>query len=567
MTMAIRCGPVDADGDPITFSLLESPAGATIDPATGAIAWQPPGPGTYAFTVQAADDRGGMDTQTYVLTVTAGAAEPEPDITSTPPTVPSRDGTSPTLSPQRTRMARRCRIFLTDGTGRNVDRLATGEITWTPQFEQIGVHSATVPCAILAVGRARRRSPCRSAPTWITTRPTITSTPPDVVEAGAVYRYAVTATDADADALYYDLPLQPVGMSIHATTGLITWRPTDEQIGAAMWSSRLRDGHGGHDLQAFEILVRGPNTPPVVTLTPPSRAVVDRPLRYAVHAQDAENDPLTYRLDAAPTDMSIDADTGRVVWTPAAGQIGLHPVTVAVTDAYGGEVTQSFTIEVVATAANEVPAVVFAPRDKIQIGGTYYYRVPAVEPDYDPLTYSLPTAPVGMTVDEDGLVVWQPTGDQAGMNSVEIRVDDGQGGVVTDAFTIEVISQPENQTPVITSTPRMGTTVGQPYAYDVQAVDFDGDPLVYTFDQAPAGMSIDALRGTVRWTARPTQLGHQPVTVRVTDAQGASTTQVFVVTVRAVNTPPHITSPPPTDTRADVLYSYSVRPRISMATR
>ena len=350
-------------------------------------------------------------------------------------------------------------------------------------------------------------------------------------------------------------------MSIHATTGLITWRPTDEQIGACNVVLRVRDGHGGHDLQAFEILVRGPNTPPVVTSTPPSRAVVDRPLRYAVHAQDAENDPLTYRLDAAPTDMSIDADTGRVVWTPAAGQIGLHPVTVAVRDAYGGEVTQSFTIEVVATAANEVPGVVFAPRDTIQIGGTYYYRVPAVEPDYDPLTYSLPTAPVGMTVDEDGLVVWQPTGDQAGMNSVEIRVDDGQGGVVTHAFNIEVISR--------TGKPDTGDHFHPADGHDRRSAvrlrragsRLRRRSVGLHVRPAPAGMSIDALRGTVRWTARPMQLGNQPVTVRATDAQGASTTQAFVVTVRAVNTPPHITSPPPTDTRADALYSYSVRRR------
>ena len=135
---------VDADGDPITFSLIEAPAGATIDPASGAIAWQPPGPGTYAFTVQAADDRGGMDTQTYVLTVTAGAANQNPTITSTPPTgaVAGRDFAYAVAATDPDGEA--LSYYLTAApAGMSID-WRTGEITWTPQFEQIGVHSATV---------------------------------------------------------------------------------------------------------------------------------------------------------------------------------------------------------------------------------------------------------------------------------------------------------------------------------------------------------------------------------------------------------------------------------------
>jgi hypothetical protein len=59
-------------------------------------------------------------------------------------------------------------------------------------------------------------------------------------------------------------------------------------------------------------------------------------------------------------------------------------------------------------------------------------------------------------------------------------------------------------------------------------------------------MSIDAVRGTIRWTPTADQLGSQSVVVRVLDGQGGFATQSYTVAVRALNLPPGITSTPPT---------------------
>ena len=63
---------VDADGDPISFSLVEAPVDATIDAITGRINWAPPARGRLSLRVQADDGRGGRDTQEYEVHVTAG---------------------------------------------------------------------------------------------------------------------------------------------------------------------------------------------------------------------------------------------------------------------------------------------------------------------------------------------------------------------------------------------------------------------------------------------------------------------------------------------------------------
>ena len=76
---------IDPDGDVVTYSLVQAPEGASIDPTTGRIDWNPPNPGVIEFLVTADDGRGGVDTQAYAVTVTAGQPNDPPTITSIPP--------------------------------------------------------------------------------------------------------------------------------------------------------------------------------------------------------------------------------------------------------------------------------------------------------------------------------------------------------------------------------------------------------------------------------------------------------------------------------------------------
>ncbi|MDJ0960174.1 MAG: Ig-like domain-containing protein [Acidimicrobiia bacterium] len=63
---------VDIPIEPLTFSLSSAPAGASIDPATGAFTWTPTeaqGPGTYTFDVAVSDPGGAMSTTAVSITV------------------------------------------------------------------------------------------------------------------------------------------------------------------------------------------------------------------------------------------------------------------------------------------------------------------------------------------------------------------------------------------------------------------------------------------------------------------------------------------------------------------
>ncbi len=388
--------------------------------------------------------------------------------------------------------------------------------------------------------------------------PVFTSDPVLQVEQGLRYRYNASAYDPDRDTLSYDLLVRPEGMAVVASTGVVVWQPRTEQVGVHDVTLRVSDGRGGVDLQSFQITVSPANSVPVITSRPMGPAVAELPWQYQVRAQDADGDPITFSL-VGPVGMEIDATTGLTTWTPSLLQADAsHHVAITASDGRAST-TQAFDLPVVASATNDPPQITSTPRGSIRLGGTYFYQIEAFDPNGDPLGYGLNVYPAGMEVDQNGLVRWVPEPDQLGPNPVEIVVSDGRGGLATQGWSINVVEQDTNRPPTIVSTPPLSGTVGRLYAYDAKATDPDGDPLTWSLDVFPAGMSIDALGGTVRWTPTDGQLGQNQVVVRVTDAQGAYATQSYTVTVRSVNLPPGITSVPPTQAYVDELYVYAVR--------
>jgi hypothetical protein len=73
-------------------------------------------------------------------------------------------------------------------------------------------------------------------------RPIINSTPLTSATVGIEYSYQVMATDADGDSLAYSLNTVLEGMVIELNTGLITWTPTEEQVGEQEVEVEVSDG-------------------------------------------------------------------------------------------------------------------------------------------------------------------------------------------------------------------------------------------------------------------------------------------------------------------------------------
>jgi RHS repeat-associated protein len=390
--------------------------------------------------------------------------------------------------------------------------------------------------------------------------PAFASTPPATGTVGQRYDYAPAVSNPDGQPVTFDLPLHPDGMVVDPTTGALAWVPTAAQVGSQQVIVRVRDVRGDSVLQPFAVQVAPAVAPTFITSSPPTEpAVVGLPFVYQVQAQTVPGNVLAFRLDTAPQGMAIDAKTGLLTWTPTANRVGSQPVVITVSDDHGGQSSQSFTLGVVAAAPNQAPTITSRPGDTAGMGSTYFYAVQASDPDGDPLTYSLVAAPTGMTINAAGLLVWRPGAGQFGANAVKLQVSDGRGGTAEQDFTVNVVMHAFSPLPVIVSRPPLGATVGQPYQYDGQAQDPDGNPLVWSLDVAPVGMSVDPSRGTLRWVPTAAEIGPQNVVVRVTDTQAGGATQTFTIQVRGVNLPPVITSTPPTQAAVGSSYGYAVK--------
>ncbi|MEL4897465.1 putative Ig domain-containing protein [Crocosphaera sp. Alani8] len=413
------------------------------------------------------------------------------------------------------------------------------------------------------------------APVFTSTAPTGTLT------VGEQLFYQVQATDADNDALTFELAIGPQGMVLDAESGILLWEPTIEQAetlpGVLI---RVTDDQGGVATQYFELEVIAPNTPPLFTSTVPNISPqVGKLFSYQAKALDADGDILTYHLDTDISGITLDENTGLLRWTPTATDLGEQNLTIIAQDEKGGEIRQDLTLNVIDSTPNRLPDIVSTPVNFAPVNRPYLYQPVTVDEDGNPLTLTLDQAPDGMIVDEQGRIIWMPTIDQVGEHQVQLTVDDGQGGLATQTFTVVVQNRvpnlpsppPEtpdspdiqpsnppvaNHPPTITSSPNTSIDLNRIYQYSPTAQDPDGHSLFWQLESAPAGMVIDEDTGAIRWQPQPQQLGEHTVILAASDVLGQRVTQTFTLTVTGENTPPLISSIPSTKAGIDQVYTY-----------
>ncbi len=125
--------------------------------------------------------------------------------------------------------------------------------------------------------------------------------------------------------------------------------------------------------------------------------------------------PLTYSLVVGdPTNMTIDASSGVINWTPTEAQgPSTNTILVSVSNkAYS--ITNAFTV--VVEESNLPPVLPVIPDQVVSVPDTLVVTNTATDSDIpvNPLTYSLLGAPTGAAIDANGIITWTPTTAQIG---------------------------------------------------------------------------------------------------------------------------------------------------------
>lgn len=554
-TLAFGAAATDPNipADALTFSLeAGAPAGATIDPATGAFSWTPTeldGGSSFDITIRVTDPTGQFDSETIPVTVNEVNQLPVLSPIGDKAIIVAQSLTFTAVAADGDRPAQTLSYRLDEGAPEGATiNVSTGAFSWTPAAEQSpGTYAMTVR---VSDGTAEDFEQITVFVQDVAAVPELPSIAAPSVNEGQTVSLDLRATDANLpnDRLIYAITSGPVSATIDAN-GQFRWVTSEvDGPGTHQFAVKVTDVSGLSDTLTFAVTVSEVNQPPVLTPIGDRNLNEGDALTFTAVAVDADLpvNTLTYSLaTGAPAGAAIDPTTGLFQWQTSEADGGqTFTITVRVGD---GTVETTETIDVTVAEVNLAPVLDAVDDRTVDEGGTVEFTATGTDADLpaNTLTYSLDAgAPAGATIDpQSGVFRWltaEPDGPTT--HTITIRVSDGFGLSDSETFTITV--NEINSAPTLADIADKSTPERSLLSFNAVAADSDvpANALTYSLGSgAPAGATINASTGLFQWTPTEAQgPGTFAIAIVVTDGGGLSASESFAITVTEVNDAPVI---------------------------
>jgi hypothetical protein len=315
--------------------------------------------------------------------------------------------------------------------------LSGNTVTWTPTNANVGSNIVTI--------RATDSRGAFSDQTFrvhvinVNEPPTIISAAPTAAVQNQLFSYQAQASDPDAgDVLMWQLTTAPPGMNISAS-GLVTWTPTQAQVGSNNVVIQVRDAAGATAQQSFSITVTNVNDAPVITDQISQNATEDIPFSLQLAAIDPDGNQVFWFVVQAPESLKVNMSSGFLTWTPRQNVAGTTvQVKIRATDAVLSDTT---TFSITVTAVNDPPVITTVLPSQFKQDTLYSIPLTATDEEGNAVTWSVPRKPATMNI-IGNMLVWAPT--ILGLDTITIIATDGNGfdtlsslvQVLTDAVSL-----------------------------------------------------------------------------------------------------------------------------------
>ena len=336
----------------------------------------------------------------------------------------------------------------------------TGEFFFTPVEEQVGKHNVKV--TVTDTTGAYETSSFIITVANVNDPPALEFLPPQFVTQGRQFQLKMAAQDPDLKsdpteklAFSDDSPL----FTINSDSGLISFTPTNDQIGMWMANITVTDKGGLSNTTLLTITVINANDPPSIETLPAQTATEDAPFSIQVNASDPDMkwglDNLTFSDD---TDIFIiDPKTGAAAFTPTGAHVGIKRVTITVKDDKGASASTSFDITIIHVNHHPYDVAIRYPADgaKLKEGDAMWLDGTAKDPDKgDVLQYSWSDngAPAG--TGRNISVKLKP-----GRHTITLEVSDGTA-MVSKEITVNVEKRSTGAAATSGSSPIPSATAG-----------------------------------------------------------------------------------------------------------
>jgi hypothetical protein len=223
-------------------------------------------------------------------------------------------------------------------------------------------------------------------------------------------------------------------------TGLISFTPTNDQIGVWLANITVTDKGGLSTTTPLAITVMNANDPPSIEAIAAQTATEGVAFNYQVNATDPDLkwglDNLTFSDD---TDLfNIDPKTGAISFTPTGAQAGVKRVTITVKDEKGASASTSFDMTVVHVNHAPYDVAIRYPIDgaRLKEGDAMWLDGTAKDSDKgDTLKYSWLDNDNPMGTGKNISVKLKP-----GKHTITLEVSDGTETVRTEV-SVEVVKK------------------------------------------------------------------------------------------------------------------------------
>jgi hypothetical protein len=119
---------------------------------------------------------------------------------------------------------------------------------------------ASIRATVVASDGVHESEPAHSEEIVVANAPPLITSFPNGFDASGAFAYAPRAVDPDGDSeLRFRLIEGPAGMQIASADAELRWAPTSRQAGLHRVRLEVNDGHGGSQVQHFELRVRPPH--------------------------------------------------------------------------------------------------------------------------------------------------------------------------------------------------------------------------------------------------------------------------------------------------------------------
>ncbi|MHB0939330.1 MAG: Ig-like domain-containing protein [Armatimonadota bacterium] len=436
----------DADGDPLTYSLVSDGAKGSvqINATTGAFTYTP-NANVYdedTFTFKANDGQADSNTATVTITIVpvndAPVAANGTAITAEDTPVDGQLAATDTENDPLT-----FRIIADGEKGHaEVTNAATGAFTYTPDADVNGQDTFTFAANDGALDS-------NTATITVTINPVNDSPVAQDGTATTNEDTSVTgtlaATDIDGDPLTFTL----VGdgtlgwVVINAATGAFTYTPSADANGEDSFTFKANDGQADSNTATITITIVAQNDAPVAengTLATNANQAGTGTLV----ANDIDGDQLTYQLVAGPAKGTVvvtNAATGGYRYTPNAGEIGQDSFTFRANDGNVSSNTAMVSVTISPIVGDNAPVItsITGPTEPVDMRDSFIIEATFTDSDAGDThtarwNWGDGRTSAGIVNQEAHTVFGNHTYDAPGIYTVTLTVTDSKGRSDTEVY-------------------------------------------------------------------------------------------------------------------------------------